>query len=74
MSITLNVENLSNGTQRVTSRINGRSVKYLDSVSLTKEQCFDVLRAAASAHEISRGVFNMKYIKVNAEAKEIMGL
>jgi len=73
-SISLNVENLSNGTQRVTSRINGRSVKYVDAAKLTKDQCFDVLRAAASAHEISRNVFSMEYIEINDAAKEIMGL
>lgn len=72
--ITLNVENLSNGTQRVTSRISGRTVKYVDSLALTKDQCFDVLRAAAGGHEISRNVFSMEYIEVNDAAKGIMGL
>ena len=74
MTISLNVENLTNGTQRVTSRINGRSVKYVDAANLTKEQCFDVLRAAASSHEISRNVFSMEYIKINDAAKQIMEL
>ena len=73
-SITMNVVNLENGTQRATSRISGRTVKFVDSPVITKDQCFDVLRAAAGGHEISKNVFSLQYIDINDTAKAIMGI
>jgi hypothetical protein len=73
-TFTLTLENLSSGTQRVTSRVQGRTAKYVDAVKVTADQCFDVLRAAAGGYEISRNVFSMEYIDINDEAKKVMGL
>ena len=70
--ISLIVENLSNGTQRVTSRISGSTVKFVDARVITKDIAIDVLRAAAFAHEITPGVFNMRNITMNEAAKKVM--
>lgn len=70
--IKLTVENLTNGNQRVTSRVDGRTVRYLDRPALTAADCFDVLRSAAWAHETAPNVFNMEHIELNDAAKQLI--
>lgn len=70
--ISLNVESLENGKQRVTSRVDGRTAMWVDVDAANRETCVAVLRTAASSHEISNGNFDMTYIRMNAAASALM--
>jgi hypothetical protein len=70
--ISVTLENLENGSIRVTGRVNNRTSVYFDGTkSDAKELVFKVLNQVARGHKVGSR-FDMTYIEMNAEATEAM--
>jgi hypothetical protein len=67
------LEKLNDETVRATFRIDGRTVKSVEGhPSEAKKLCLEVLAAGSVCHQISEGVYDLTYIKMNELAKVAM--
>jgi hypothetical protein len=70
--ISLSIEQLRSGHQRVTSRVDGRTVRSVDMPVIDRLTAIGVLRAAAFAHECAPGVFDLTHIRLNDAARLVL--
>lgn len=64
-TLTCTLENLSNGTIRVTGRDRGRTIVYRDgTVESTSSLVAEVMQASFGAHRLQNG-YDMTYIEAN---------
>ena len=71
-TISLTMENLSNGMIRITGRNNGCTVKYVDGIRSDAKNIFNqVANATASSHMVG-GVLSEEFVSISNELKKLI--